>query len=243
LSESGGKVGQAAIILVGVALVGISALQTIGVLSVLGALYFKEEPDLSDTLDLYLDGQIDAGYEDPVITAGDPLLRNRKILLFHDVNSRSAKDVSSRLMYLNAVDPKAPIDLYISTQGGWSDNAFTIIDTMRTISAPVNTWAIGGCYSSGALILAAATGRRHATEDAVLMIHTNLDDSKEANSLPRLSRERYERVYRERTKLPEAWYPMTDNKTHYLSPQQALEYRVVDAVVPVWKKPGAGPAR
>lgn len=195
-----------------------------------------------DTLGDFLDAQIDAGVEDPTLSADDPLLRTRKILLFHDVNSRTAKDVSARLMYLNSVDPKAPIDLYISTQGGWSDNAFTIIDTMRTITAPVNAWAVGGCYSSGALILAAATGRRYATEDAMLMIHTNLDDSRDAHSYERLSRERYERVYHEMTRLPDDWYPMTDNQERYLDPQQALEYHVVDEVVPVWEAPGR-PAR
>jgi len=175
---------------------------------------------------------------DPTFASDEPLLRERRVLLFHDVNSHTAKDVSARLMHLNAIDPGTPIDLYISTQGGWSDNAFTIIDTMRTISAPVNTWAIGGCYSAGALILAAATGRRYATENSILMIHTNLDDSKEAYSYARLARERYERVYKEKTTLPAAWYPMTDDRRHYLSPQEALEFRLVDEVVPVWGRAG-----
>src|SRR5262249_50146447 len=192
MSEPVNRTGTA-ILFVGLALVGLSVIQTIAVLAFVGWAYFhREGASPEDTVDPSLDAQIDAGYEDPTFTPDDPLLRQRKVLLFHDLNSRTAKDVSSRLMYLNAVDSRAPIDLYISTQGGWSDNAFTIIDTMRTISAPVNTWAVGGCYSAGALILAAATGKRYATEDAVLMIHTNLDDSDEPDSLQRLSQERYE---------------------------------------------------
>lgn len=196
--------------------------------------HFQDASKISDALDDFLDSQIDAGVEDPILTPDDPLLRDRQILLFHDVNSRTAKDVSARLMYLNAVDPHAPINLYISTQGGWSDNAFTMIDTMRTISAPVNTWAIGGCYSAGALILAAGTGRRYATENTVLMIHTNLEQSRKPYSYPPLAQERYERVYRERTSLPKNWYPMTDDQRRYLSPKQALEFGLVDEVVPVW---------
>ena len=196
--------------------------------------YVDTADRVSDTLGSLLDAQIDAGPEAPAFSSDDPLLRARKVLLFHDVNSRTAKDVSARLMYLDAVDPHTTIDLYISTQGGWTDNAFTIIDTMRAISAPVNTWAIGGCYSAGALILAAATGRRYATEDTVLMIHTNLEDSQEAYSFPRLARERYERVYRETTHLPEDWYPMTDDQSHYLNPQEALKFDLVDEVVPMW---------
>jgi len=241
MNEPVNRSGSGVVLVVGLALVCLSAVQMIAVLAFVGASYFKDEESLSDTADHFLDAQIDAGHEDPVFTPDDPLLLQRKVLLFHDVNSRTAKDVSARLMYLNAVDPKAPIDLYISTQGGWSDNAFTIIDTMRTISAPVNTWAIGGCYSSGALILAAATGKRHASEDAVLMIHTNLDDSREPYTLPHLSLERYERAYREKTRLPTEWYPMTDDKRHYLSPKQALEFHLVDDIVPVWNR-GTGAA-
>lgn len=191
---------------------------------------------LSGTLSEYLDAQINAGVDEPVLRTDDPLLRTRKVLLFHDVNSHTAKDVSARLMYLDSIDPKAPIDLYISTLGGWSDNAFTIIDTMRTISAPVNIWAVGGCYSSGALILAAATGRRYATEDAMLMIHTNMDDSRDVHSYELLSRERYEHVFRAMTHLPDDWYPMTDDQERYLNPKQALEYQLVDEIVSVWTR-------
>jgi ATP-dependent Clp protease protease subunit len=218
-------------------LAGLMAAQTVALVWLLVS--SARQPDaLPGALADYLDARINAGIDDPALKPDDPLLRSRTILLFHDVNSYTAKDVSARLLYLNAVDPKAPITLYISTQGGWSDSAFTIIDTIRTITAPVNTWAVGGCYSSGALILAAATGQRYATDDAVLMIHTNMDDSSEAQSYERLSRERYERVFRETTKLPADWYPMTNNQERYLDPKLALEYQLVDEVVPVWTANG-----
>jgi len=225
---------RSAILVTALVILGaLCVIQTCGLIWILFS-YARTTDQLSDTLGDFLDAQIDAGPEVPLFSSEDPLLQARKVLLFHDVNSRTAKDVSARLMYLNATDPDAPIDLYISTQGGWTDNAFTIIDTMRVISAPVNTWAIGGCYSAGALILAAATGRRYATEDTVLMIHTNLEDSRDAYSFPRLARERYERVYRETTHLPENWYPMTDDQSRYLNPQEALEFHLVDEVVPMW---------
>ena len=235
MGERINKTVAAGVVLACLVYVAVSAVQVVVVLGVVYTLSRKNVPDFSDAADHFIDAQIDAGHDDPAWTPEDPLLRSRKVLLFHSVNSRTAKDVSAKLLYLNSIDPKAPIDLYISTQGGWVDNAFTIIDTMRTISAPVNTWAIGGCYSSGALILAAATGRRHATEDAVLMVHSNLDDSREAYTLPRLSRERYERVYKERTRLPADWYPMTDAKARYLSPKEALAFGLVDVVDPVWE--------
>ena len=202
--------------------------------------YFQTVPKLGDTLDNYIDSQIDAGFEDPPLRGDEPLLRSRKVLLFQDVNSRTAKEISARLMYLNSLDPKRPIDLYISTQGGWTDNAFTIIDTIRTISAPVNIWAIGGCYSAGALILVTATGRRYATEDVILMIHANLDSPTGAHSYPSLSLERYEGVWKNNSSLPSSWFPMTNDEEHYLSPKEALEYHVIDEIVPVGRAGLAG---
>jgi len=240
MSEPGSRVAAAVALAVGLVLVGLSTVQTIAVLWVVGvSSVHKEDTGGEESPGDSLDAEIDAGMEDPILAADDPLLRERKVLLYHDVNSRTAKDISARLMYLDALDPGKPIDLYISTQGGWSDNAFTIIDTMRTISAPVNTWAVGGCYSSGVLILAAATGTRHATEDAVLMIHANLEDSKDPDSSEHLERERYERVYREWARLPADWYPMTGNRERYLSPKQALAFHLVDDIVPVWNRQDA----
>ena len=111
------------------------------------------------------------------------------------------------------------------------DSAFTIIDAMQLIDAPVNTWAIGGCYSAGALILAAGTGRRYATPNAVLMIHASLDeDTKQSYSYERLALQRYERVWRGARQLPDAWFPMVGGEEYYLSPQEALEFKMIDEI-------------
>ena len=104
---------------------------------------------------------------------------------------------------------------------------------MEMIQAPVNTWAIGGCYSAGALILAAGTAKRYATPNAVLMIHASLDeDAKRPYSYERLALERYERVWRERADLPDDWFPMVGGEEYYLSPQQALEFKLIDEIAP-----------
>ena len=164
----------------------------------------------------------------------DPMIASRQILVTENINERTSKDVVARLLYMNTLDPHRPIDLYLSTQGGWVDSAFTIIDAMQLIDAPVNTWAIGGCYSSGALILTAGTGRRYATPNAVIMIHASLDeDTKQSYSYERLALQRYERVWRRRAQLPDAWFPMVGGEEYYLSPQEALEFKMIDEIKPL----------
>jgi ATP-dependent protease ClpP protease subunit len=190
--------------------------------------------ELANTLEVFVDQHVDAGYEAPAVHGDDPLLQSRKILLSQDVNARSANDVATRLLFLDSLGNELPIDLYISTQGGWVDNAFTIIDAMRLIEAPVNTWAIGGCYSAGALILASGTGRRVATDNALIMVHANMGDSSEDFSYERLALARYENAFRRSADLPEDWYPTTSAGRYYLTPDEALKFNMVDEVVETW---------
>ena len=205
------------------------AVQTAGVIWLASIAEAYRNPD--EIVDDLVDTQIESGFEDVRLDPADPLLAQRKIVITNTINERTAKDVVNRLFYLDSLDDTSPIDLHISTQGGWPDAAFTLVDAMRMIDAPVNTWAMGGCYSAGAVILAAGTGRRYSTDRAIIMVHTNLVDSTEPFSYGRLDRARYEGFWREVANLPTRWYPMTGEAVYYLSPDEALEFDIVDEVL------------
>lgn len=192
----------------------------------------EEGPTLSDLNSEFTDQNIDAGYEESALLANDPLLGKRKIVIGHDINARTAKDVIARLLYLSSEAPDEPIDLYITTLGGWGDNAYSIIDAMHMIEAPVNTWAIGVCYSSGAMILAAGTGQRYATSNTIIMVHANSIESDEEFSAESLDTQRYHQLWRDFAQLPEHWYPMVNDEEYYLTVKQALKYDIIDTIVP-----------
>jgi ATP-dependent Clp protease protease subunit len=177
-----------------------------------------------------VDAEIEAGFEASTLAADDPLLATRTIVVTHGINERTAADVIARLMVLDARDPGVPIDLVMSTQGGWVDAAFAIVDVMHDLDSPVNTWAVGGCYSAGTLIVAAGTGHRVASENALLMVHANLDEPSHDGTWESLEQARYERLWRRVATLPEEWYPMTFDRTHYLGPDDAVRYGLVDEV-------------
>lgn len=215
-------------VLAGLGVLGLAAL-LVQDLRTIAANLADPQPLIEEVVDEYMS----ANPREPELRGDDPVLKSRKILVTSNINEYTAKDVATRLLYLNALDPHRPIDLYLSTQGGWIDSAFTIIDAMNLIHAPVNTWAIGGCYSAGSLILAAGTGRRYATPNAVLMIHASLDeDSKRPYSYERLALQRYERIWREHADLPDEWFPMVGNEEYYLSPQEALQFKLIDEIAP-----------
>jgi ATP-dependent Clp protease protease subunit len=220
----------------GLLLVAVLALDGIATWKVAHILRGFRSP--GDLITSWVDEHIEAGYQAPVIEPDDPVLAQRAIIVTHALNERTAQDVVGRLIYLNARDPNRPIDLYLSTPGGWTISAFTIIDAMRLIKAPVNTWAIGGCYSGGAMVLAAGTGRRYAARDAILMVHAN-SASEDDDSFDRLDNRRIEEFWHAVARLPDKWFPMTGGEEYYLTAQEAQEYGFVDSIVPS----GTGRAR
>lgn len=161
----------------------------------------------------------------------DPLLEHRKIIINSAINERTAKEVVRKLIYLDSVDPDLPIDFYVTTNGGWIDSAFAIVDTMNSISAPVNTLCVGGCYSAGAIIIAAGTGQRTAYSNSVFSIHlyygdTLLESDVEYGQEP----ERVNGYLSGNTNLPGEWFPLEDDRHYYLTAKEALAFGLVDDI-------------
>ncbi len=100
------------------------------------------------------------------------LLKERIIFLGTGINDAVANVVVAQLLYLNSVDPKAPVHLYINSPGGEVYAGLAIYDTMQMIKAPVATYAIGVTASMGtALLTAGAKGMRYALPHATIHMH------------------------------------------------------------------------
>lgn len=101
------------------------------------------------------------------------LLKKRIIMINGSVNGDLATVVIPQLLYLNSVDSKADIHVYVNSGGGSVEQGLAITDTMDTISNDIVTYCSGGCASMGAAILAAGTkGKRYAMPNSTVMIHS-----------------------------------------------------------------------
>ena len=99
-------------------------------------------------------------------------IEQRKIFLWGPVDDRSAKDITSRLMYLEAIDPGKEITFYINSPGGVVTSGMVIYDTMQMISSPVSTVCMGMAASMGSILLSGGTkGRRFIFPHGEVMIH------------------------------------------------------------------------
>lgn len=166
-------------------------------------------------------------------------LENRIIMLDREVNSSSACEVISSLLYLEKQDPDKDIILYINSPGGVIYDGLAICDTIKFIKPDVQTVCVGMAASMASIILAAGTpGKRYALPHSVVMIHQPLSGAsgqitdiqirvKEGQRLKDVVIDFYSEVsgksYEEVEKDIE--------RDNYLTAEQAKEYGLIDHII------------
>lgn len=99
-------------------------------------------------------------------------IEQRKIFLWGAVDDKSSKDITDRLMYLEALDPGKEITFYINSPGGGVTSGMVIYDTMQMITSPVSTVCMGMAASMGSILLSGGEkGRRFIYKHGEVMIH------------------------------------------------------------------------
>ncbi len=99
-------------------------------------------------------------------------IEQRKIFLWGVVDDKSSKDITARLLYLEAIDPGKEITFYINSPGGMVTSGMVIYDTMQMITSPVSTVCMGMAASMGSILLSGGEkGRRFIFPNGEVMIH------------------------------------------------------------------------
>jgi ATP-dependent Clp protease protease subunit len=99
-------------------------------------------------------------------------IEQRKIFLWGVVDDKSAKDITNRLLYLEAAAPGKEITFYINSPGGVVTSGMVIYDTMKMISSPVSTVCMGMAASMGSILLSGGEkGKRLIYPHGEVMIH------------------------------------------------------------------------
>ena len=77
----------------------------------------------------------------------------RAIYLWGQVDDKSAKDIVTKLLLLDADKPGADIHFYINSPGGVVTSGMVMFDTMNLIKSPVHTICMGLAASMGSILL------------------------------------------------------------------------------------------
>ncbi len=176
------------------------------------------------------------------------LLRERVVFVGSAIDDQIANLVVAQLLHLEAEDPEKDIQLYVNSPGGHVYAGLAIYDTMRFIKPDVATTCCGVAMSMGSLILAGgARGKRAALPNSRILIHqpsggyqgqsTDIEiHARESLAL----RRRMEEIYAEHTDRAVEQVSADLERDRFFSPEEALEYGMIDRVTPLRNGNGNG---
>ncbi|HRB50438.1 MAG TPA: ATP-dependent Clp protease proteolytic subunit, partial [Niabella sp.] len=96
----------------------------------------------------------------------------RAVYLWGVVDDKSAREITTKLMLLEADKPDEEIKFYINSPGGVVTSGMVIYDTMKMISSPVSTICMGLAASMGSILLSGGEkGKRFIYPHGEVMIH------------------------------------------------------------------------
>lgn len=164
----------------------------------------------------------------------------RSIYLWGVVDDKSARDVTTKLLLLDADKPGTEIKFYINSPGGIVTSGMVIYDTLRMIKSPVSTICMGLAASMGSILLSGGTkGSRYIYPHGEVMIHqpslgghiqgVSADLEIQAKQTKRV-KEISARILAENCgKKPEQVMKDFD-RDYWMDAKEAIEYGIVDKV-------------
>jgi len=167
------------------------------------------------------------------------LLKERIIFLIGPVDDGVAALVCAQLLFLESENPTKDIALYINSPGGLVTSGLAIYDTMQYIRPAVSPVCIGQAASMGSLLLAAgAKEKRYSLPNSRIMLHQPSGGFQgQATDIEIHARE----ILNLRARLNEIYVNHTGQKIDiveealerdkFLSPEEALEFGIIDEVV------------
>ncbi len=167
------------------------------------------------------------------------LMMDRIIFLGTGINDYVANIIQAQLLFLESVDAKKDIQIYLNSPGGGVYAGLGIYDTMQYISPDVATICTGMAASMGAVLLCAgAAGKRTALKHSRVMIHQPLGGAQgqasdieiTAREIQKLKNELYEIIAKHSgQKFDKVWED--SDRDYWMIAQEAKEYGMIDEVL------------
>ena len=167
------------------------------------------------------------------------LMMDRIIFLGTGINDQVANIINAQLLFLESVDAKKDIQIYLNSPGGSVYAGLGIYDTMQYIRPDVATICTGMAASMGAVLLCAgAEGKRSALKHSRVMIHQPLGGAQgqasdieiTAREIQKLKKELYEILSKHSGKDYDTIWKDSD-RDYWMIASEAKEYGLIDEVL------------
>ena len=167
------------------------------------------------------------------------LMMDRIIFLGVPIDDYVANIVQAQLLFLESVDSKKDILLYINSPGGSVYAGLGIYDTMQYVGPDVATICTGLAASMGAVLLAGGTqNKRSALPHSRIMIHQPLGGAQgqasdieiTAREIQKLKKELYDILsYHTGKTYEEIW--RDSDRDYWMKSYEAKDYGLIDEVL------------
>ena len=162
---------------------------------------------------------------------------SRTIFLTGEITTKSVKETIKNLYVLEQLDDKETITLIINSGGGDEDQAFALIDAIRTTTASVTGKATGQCCSA-ALGVLAICDLRIASKYCLFMHHASsqgmgyqkLQGLKTELDAARKRDKQFDNLLAEFTEKPYSFWSSFKYEDYYFFADEALELGLVDSI-------------
>ncbi|MBR0031276.1 MAG: ATP-dependent Clp protease proteolytic subunit [Treponema sp.] len=168
------------------------------------------------------------------------LLKDRIVFVDGEINDLNADLVVAQILFLESENPDKDISMYINSPGGSVTAGLAIYDTMQYVKCDIQTICMGQACSMGAILLAGGTeGKRYALPSSRVMIHQpsggvqgqESDIAVQAKEIMRLKKLSIDYLS-QKTKKSADIIAKDIERDFFMSAQEALEYGIVDHVMP-----------
>lgn len=167
------------------------------------------------------------------------LMMDRIIFLGTAIDDHVANIIQAQLLFLQSVDPKRDIQIYINSPGGSVYAGFGIYDTMQLITPDVATICTGLSASFASIILCAgAKGKRAALTHSRVMLHQPLggvqgqasDIEITAREILKVKKELYD-IYVKHTGQEYQKVHDVSDRDFWMTSAEAREFGIVDEIL------------
>jgi ATP-dependent Clp protease protease subunit len=167
------------------------------------------------------------------------LFEARTIIISGGIDQRLSERVMAQLLAMAAADPKAPITVYINSQGGHVEAGDTIHDMIRFVAPKVRIVGTGWVASAGALIYVSVPREdRYCLPNTRFLLHqpaggmggTASDIAIEAKEIVKM-RERLNRIFARETGQSVDQIEDDTGRNFWLSAEDAIEYGLVGSII------------
>lgn len=167
------------------------------------------------------------------------LMMDRIIFLGTPIDDDVANIIQAQLLFLESVDSKKDIQIYLNTPGGSVYAGLGIYDTMQYISPDVATICTGMAASMGAVLLCAgAKGKRTALKHSRILIHQPMGGAQGQASdieittreILKLKKELYE-IIADHSNQTFKKIEKDSDRDYWMTAIEAKEYGMIDEVL------------